>query len=128
MTSIVEVPGMLESDALLIRFHVKARRAVRGKALYRIIVERARVLGIAGASVFPASVALGESRVIGELEDDYTADEVPVIVEIVDSADRIDQLLADLGPLREGLFITTEQVHVLPGNEAPRDPEQRPSS
>jgi len=116
--------GTLPVEARLIRFHVKPRRTVGGRALYRVIVERARKLGIAGASVFPVAVALGTSRSIGELEDDYTSAEVPVVVEIVDAVERIDHLLADLGPLREGLFVTLEPVQVLPGNEGPKDPEE----
>ncbi len=109
--------GTIPVDARLIRFHVKAGRTVGGRAVYRLIVERARRLGIAGASVFPVAVALGKGRLIGELEDDYTSAELPVVVEIVDAVDRIDQLLADLGPLNEGLFVTLEQVQILHGHE-----------
>jgi PII-like signaling protein len=106
---------MIPEDARLIRFQLKANRNVHGRALYRIIVERARRLGLAGASVFPIEVSLDEHGVLGDLQSEYSAHEVPVVVEIADSAERIGELLTDLGPLSSGVLMTVETVHCVQG-------------
>ena len=84
---------MIPSDARLIRFRVVPSQRWRGKPLYREIVESARRLGLAGASVFGVEFSLGSDGVIHDAQSDYSAAEVPVIVEIVEAPDRIDDLL-----------------------------------
>jgi PII-like signaling protein len=105
---------MIPEDARRSRIHLKANRTLHGRAIYRIIVERARSLGLAGASVFPVELSFGEDGRIGDLESEYSSHEVPVVVEIVDAAERIEALMTDLGPLCHDLFITVESVHALP--------------
>ena len=45
----------------LLRFYVKANKSRGGKPLYRLIVEKARAMGMAGASVFGSELSLGRS-------------------------------------------------------------------
>ena len=49
------------------------------KPLYREIVESARRLGLAGASVFSVQFSLGSEGVIHDAQSDYSAAGVPVI-------------------------------------------------
>ncbi|MFO0889740.1 MAG: DUF190 domain-containing protein, partial [Isosphaeraceae bacterium] len=94
---------------------VKPSATVQGRALYRIIVERARQLGLAGASVFTVSLYLSEGGAIGDSDSDYTAHEVPVVVEIIDAAERIELLLSELGQRLANIMVTFEDVRALPG-------------
>ena len=104
---------MIPSDARLIRFCVAPSLRWRGKPLYREIVESARRLGLAGASVFGVEFSLGSDGVIHDARSDYSAAEVPVIVEIVEAPERIDDLLDELGPVADQLAATVEEVRVL---------------
>jgi PII-like signaling protein len=100
-------------DAQLIRFCVPPSLRWRGKAVYRHIVESARRLGLAGTSVFGVEFSLGSDGIIHDACNDYSAADVPVIVEIVEAPDRIAALLGDLGELGDRVTATVEEVRVL---------------
>jgi PII-like signaling protein len=103
------IPG----EARLIRFCVAPSLRIRGKAVYRHIVESARELGLAGASVFGVQFSLDRDGTIHDACSDYSAADVPVIVEIVEASGRIDVLLDALGPNVERALVTVEDVRVI---------------
>jgi len=104
---------VIPSDARLIRFCVVPSQRWRGKPLYREIVESARRLGLAGASVFSVQFSLGSEGVIHDAQSDYSAAGVPVIVEIIEAPERIDDLLNELAPVADQLAATVEEVRVI---------------
>ena len=104
---------MIPSDARLLRLHVRASQTYARKPLYRVIVEEARALGLAGASVFQVALALGRHGQIHDAQSEYTAYDMPVDIEIVDGPQRIESLLERLCPLGIDLFGTIEPVRVL---------------
>ena len=77
--------------AKLLRLHFTERDRYRGKPLYEAIIEKCRELKIAGATVFRGLEGYGDtteihrSHVIGH--------DLPIIVQIVDSAENIQRLL-----------------------------------
>jgi PII-like signaling protein len=103
------IPG----EARLISFCIAPSLRYRGKAVYRHIVESARKLGLAGASAFRVEFSLGSDGTIHDARSDYSAADVPVVVEIVEAPDRIDSLLEALGPIVERARITVEDVRVI---------------
>lgn len=104
---------MIPDEARLISLRVVPGRRWRGRPLYREIVESARRLGLAGASVFTAELSLESDGVVHDARSDYSSAEVPVIVEIVEAAERIEELLAELGPEVDVARATIEEVRVL---------------
>src|SRR4051812_6832151 len=110
---------MIPSDARLVRFCVRPSLRWRGRSLYREIVESARRLGLAGASVFGVEFSLGSDGVILDAQSDYSSAEVPVIVEIVEAPERIEELLDELGSVADQLTATVEEVRVI--RYAPHD-------
>ena len=104
---------MIPSDARLLRLHVRASQTHASKPLYRVIVEEARALGLAGASVFSAELAIGRHGRIHDAQSEYTAYDMPVDIEIVDGPQRIESLLERLRPMAIDLFATIEPVRVL---------------
>jgi PII-like signaling protein len=104
---------VIPSDARLVRFCVTPSLRWKGKPLYREIVESARRLGLAGASVFSVEFSLGDDGTIHDARSDYSAAEVPVIIEIVEAPERIEELLDELGPAANQILATVEEVRVL---------------
>lgn len=104
---------MIPSDARLLRLHVRSSQTHAGKPLYRAIVEEARAMGLAGASVFPAELAIGRHGRIHDAQSDYTSYSMPVVIEIVDGPLRIESLLQHLRPIASSVFTTVEPVRVL---------------
>ena len=83
----------LEGDGKLVRIFIGESDTWHGKPLYQAIVERVREEGLAGATVtrgiegFGASSHLHTSRILRLSED------LPLVIEIVDTAERIEAVL-----------------------------------
>ena len=103
----------LEGDGKLLRIYIGESDTWHGKPLYQAIVERVRELGLAGATVvrgiegFGAHSHLHTSRILRLSED------LPVVIEMVDTAERIDEVVPLLDEMVSEGLVTIEPVHVL---------------
>jgi PII-like signaling protein len=104
---------MIPPEASLLRVYVNSSHRWQGGPLYRAIVETARARGVAGASVFPVEVSFGARRLIRDVESDYQFFDIPVVVEVVDAPERVEALLAELGPMLRGGLMTVSPVRVV---------------
>ena len=103
----------LEGEQVLCRFHMSNYVQVHHQPLYEWLVERARCLGLAGATVLRGRMGFcrGGRLLVERMWS--LSQEVPVIVEVVDSLRAVESLLRDAAPyLGEGL-VTLERAHVL---------------
>jgi uncharacterized protein len=109
-----EFPIMKLSEAgQLLRVFMGESDFWHGEPLYRAIVLKAKELGLAGATVLRGPMGFGaNSRVHTAKLLDLSTD-LPVVIEIVDSAEKVQSLLPFLDEaVTEGL-ITIESVRVL---------------
>ena len=103
----------LEGEGKLLRLFIGESDTWHGKPLYQAIVERARAEGLAGATVtrgiegFGADSHLHTSRILRLSED------LPVVIEIVDSAEQIDRIVPILDEMVAEGMLTVERVHVI---------------
>lgn len=103
----------LEGEGKLLRIFIGEADHWHGKPLYDAIVQVAREEGLAGATVtrgiegFGADSHLHTTRLLRLSED------LPVVVEIVDSAENIDRVLPRLDAMVEEGMVTVEKVHVI---------------
>jgi PII-like signaling protein len=104
---------MIPAEAGLVRIFVNSSDRWRGKPLYEAVVETARALHLAGASVFPVELSFGAHRRLRDAASDYLFAEIPVVIEIVDGLDRIDALLVELRTMIKDGLITVEPVRVM---------------
>ena len=110
---------MIPEDARLLRLYVNGSKRWQGKPLYQAVVEEARALGLAGASVFLADLAYGVARQLRDAHSEYSFVDVPVVVEVVDAPEKIDTFLERLRPMVAGGFATVEPVRVVHYAEHP---------
>lgn len=106
----------IEGDASLLRIFIGESDKHGHKVLYEVIVQEARSLGLAGATVlrgisgFGASARVRSSRVL-----DLSSD-LPIVVEVVDEETKIDRFLQRVNELLEesgsGGLVTVEKAHV----------------
>jgi PII-like signaling protein len=103
----------LEGEGKLLRLFIGESDTWHGKPLYQAIVERVRREGLAGATVvrgiegFGADSRLHTSRILRLSED------LPVVIEIVDTPDQIDRVVPILDEMvREGM-LTLERVQIV---------------
>ena len=103
----------LEGEGKLLRIFIGESDRWHGKPLYQAIVQRVREEGLAGATVvrgmegFGADSHLHTSRILRMSED------LPIVVEIVDDAARIDAILPILDEMIDEGLVTVERVHVV---------------
>lgn len=99
------------SDAVLLRVFVGEEDVHgAGRTLFREIVERARDMGLAGATVLQAPFGFGPSRGFRSEINVDAGDRLPVIVEIVDTGARIEAFLPVVHELVETGLVTLERV------------------
>lgn len=103
----------IEGEGLLLRVFCGESDTWHGKPLYEAIVERVRKEGMAGATVlrgiegFGANSRIHTSRLLRLSED------LPVVIEIVDLADRIEAVMPALDEMIGEGMITLEKVQVI---------------
>lgn len=103
----------LEGEGTLLRIFIGESDRWHGKPLYEAIVVMAREAGLAGATVirgiegFGADSHLHTARILRLSED------LPVVVEIVDTSEHIESVLPKLDQMIADGMVTTERVHVL---------------
>jgi PII-like signaling protein len=103
----------IAAEQVLCRFHLSNFVRHGMEPLYQWIVETARRDGLRGATVLKGFYGMRPDGSILETQTWSVSHELPVIVEIVDEAPRIEQLLARVEPaIREGV-VTLERAHVL---------------
>lgn len=103
----------LPSESLLLRIFVGENDKANGKPLYEAIVEEARRRGMAGATVMRGFLGFGANSRIHTSKILRLSEDLPIVIEIADAADKIEAFLPDLdGMIDEGL-VTLEKVRVI---------------
>jgi uncharacterized protein len=103
----------MSEEGQLLRVFVGESDTWHGEPLYRAIVLKARELGLAGATVLHGTMGFGaNTRVHTSKLLDLSTD-LPIVVEIVDVADKIAEILPFLDETVGEGMITVESVRVL---------------
>ncbi|UWG98134.1 DUF190 domain-containing protein [Dehalobacter sp. DCM] len=102
----------ISGQAQRIRIYIGEASKYHGVNLYHAIVLKAKELGLAGATVFKGLEGFGaNSRIKTSKILDLSSD-LPIIVEVIDSAEYLKEFLAFLDDaVQEGL-ITVEDLEV----------------
>ena len=116
----------IPEDALLLRIFIGESDRRGHKPLYEFIVEQARALHMAGATMLRGSTGFGKSSRLHTSKILQLSMDLPLLIEIVDGEDKINELLPRLEEwLQEaGALVTLEKVKVL--HYRARPPEGAP--
>lgn len=103
-----------EGEGRLLRIFVSENDRHEGRPLYEAIVRTAREHGLIGATALRGILGYGENSEIHTTKILRLAENLPVVIEIVDRKERIEEVLPVFDRLvgREGL-ITLEAVRVI---------------
>ena len=102
-----------EGERVLMRIHIGESDRFDGKALYAQIVELLRRKEFAGATVFRGIMGFGaSSRVHSDRFVELSSD-LPIVVECVETEERINAILPELDRMIGGGLITLERAHVI---------------
>jgi PII-like signaling protein len=109
-----EFPAMqLSENGQLLRVFIGESDEWEGQPLYRIIVLKARELGLAGATVLRGAMGFGANSRMHTTKLLELSTDLPILIEIVDSAEKLEPLLPFLDRVVGEGLITIEAVRVL---------------
>ena len=103
----------IEGEGQLLRIFIGESDRSEGRPLYETIVRKARENGLAGATVLRGLEGFGAHSRIHTAKILRLSEDLPIVVEIVDRADRIEQFLPDLDRMVGEGLVTVENVHIL---------------
>lgn len=103
----------IPEDGALLRIFIGESDRHGHHPLYEAIVLKARESGLAGATVLRGVMGFGKHSILHTTKILRLSEDLPMVIEIVDSAEKIDSFLPVLeGMIKDGL-ITLERVKVL---------------
>jgi uncharacterized protein len=103
----------LPSEAERVRIFIGENDKFEGRALYQVIVEEARRLGLAGATVVRGVLGFGAHSRVHTSKILRLSEQLPMIIEIVDQADKIASFLPILDSMIGEGLVTVEKVQVI---------------
>jgi len=103
-------------EAKVMRIFVSSTDKFKHSPLYEVIVYAARRYGMAGATVTKGIMGYGASSSISSMRFFELTEKLPMVIEIVDEADKIDEFTEVLLPyfekIRYGCLITVEKTTI----------------
>ena len=103
----------LPQDAVLLRIFIGEEDRFEGKRLYDAIVLKARELHLAGATVLRGPMGYGRNSRVHRANLFEISEDLPIVIEIVDSQASIDLLLPELAKMMGSGLVTLEKVKVI---------------
>ena len=103
----------LEGEALLLRVFIGESDRWQGRPVYEAIVLKARELQLAGATVLRGTMGFGANSRLHTVKVLRLSQDLPVVIEIVDSEDKINALLPHIDEMVGEGLVTLEKVRVI---------------
>ena len=103
----------LPHDAVLLRIFIGESDRWKHQPLYEAIVLKARELHLAGATVLRGPMGFGKSSVLHTAKILRLSMDLPLVIEIVDSEEKIRDFLPVLDAMMKGGLVTLEKVRVI---------------
>ena len=101
------------NEAMLLRIYIGESDKWEHKPLYEAIVLKARELHLAGATVLRGPMGFGKTSRMHTAKILRLSMDLPLIIEIIDSEEKINAFLPVLQTMIGGGLVTLEQVKVL---------------
>jgi PII-like signaling protein len=99
--------------ASLLRIFIGEDDRADGRPLYEAIVLKAREAHLAGATVLRGPLGFGRSSVLHTAKILRLSQDLPMVIEIVDTEAKIEAFLPTLTQLTQSCLITLEKVTVI---------------
>ena len=102
-----------KGERVLMRIHIGERDKYKGRPLYYEIVTLLRERHYAGATVLRAIMGFGASSRLRTDRFEFLSFDLPIVIECVETEDRIKAILPELDEMLGGGLITLERAKVI---------------
>ncbi len=103
----------LPEDAVLLRIMLGESDRHGHQPLYEAIVLKLRELGLAGATVLRGPMGFGANSLIHTAKILQLSMDLPMIIEVVETEEKIQSFLPVLDEMMDGGLVTMEKVNVI---------------
>jgi uncharacterized protein len=103
----------LPEESVLLRIFISELDRYHDRPLCEALVLKAREVGLAGATVLRGPLGFGHSSRIHSAKILRLSDNLPLVVEIVETQQKIDAFLPVLDEMMESGLVTIEKARVL---------------
>jgi len=103
----------LPRDAVSLRIYIGEDERFEHRPLYEAIVTKAREMQLAGATVLRGPMGYGHTSQLHTAKILNLAENLPVVIEIVDTQPKIDAFLPVLNGMMSSGLVTLEKMQVL---------------
>src|SRR5882672_11428651 len=103
----------IPQEGYLLRVFLGESDRWHGKPLYEAIVLKARELHLAGATVLRGPMGFGAHSRLHTTKVLRLSEDLPMVIEIVDGREKIDELLPFIDEMVTEGMVTLEQVDVI---------------
>ncbi len=108
----------LAGEQILMRIYIGESDRFGHQPLYEALVEMLRREGLSGATVLKGAMGFGGRSVLHTDRILRLSGDLPVLVEVVDTQQRIDAVMPQIDRMVKGGMITQERVWVIRYSEA----------
>ena len=103
----------IPEDAVLLRIFIGESDRHRHQPLYEAIVLKAREMQMAGATVLRGPMGFGKSSHVHTAKILRLSMDLPIVIEIVDSEEKVNAFLPVLDKIMGGGLVTLERAKVI---------------
>ena len=103
----------LPQECMLLRIFLGESDEYNHRPLYKAIVLRARELRMAGATLLRGRMGFGRSNQLHNASILRLSFDLPMVLEIVDTPEKIEAFLPDLKKMVRNGLITTERAQII---------------
>ncbi|HTQ40482.1 MAG TPA: DUF190 domain-containing protein [Pirellulales bacterium] len=103
----------IPQDGYLLRIFIGESDKWHGRPLYEAIVMKAREIHMAGATVLRGPMGFGAKSRMHTAKILRLSEDLPLIIEIVDGKDKIDELMPFVDEMVQEGLVTLERVQVI---------------
>ena len=117
LSTLPEIGGsdamQMQEDGVLLRIFAGDSDRFEGVPLHEAVVRKARELGLAGATVLKGSMGFGAHSVLHTAKVLELSADLPVVIEVVDTEERVRRLLPIVDAMVQEGLITMEAVRIV---------------
>ncbi len=103
----------LDGERTLMRIFIGESDRHQNKPLYKVLMELFRQEGFAGATVLRGVAGFGANSVLHTDGLLRLSQDLPLVIEVVDKDEKIEQIIPQLDEILQGGMITLEKARVI---------------
>jgi PII-like signaling protein len=108
-----EIMRVLDGEQVLVRIFIGESDRWHHRPLTDALLERLRKEGFAGATVFQGIAGFGARSVLHTAHLLRLSEDLPIVIEVVDTAEHVDRLIPILDEMVTEGLVTLEKARVL---------------